>query len=53
MDDTAAFTAAAALDEKTPEALHIASFQISANDLQKFTSDALNTPFKAGPRNFA
>ena len=46
MDDTAAFTAAAALDDETPAALHIASFQVSANDLQQFTAKVLKTPFK-------
>ncbi len=45
MDDTAAFTAAAALDTQAPEALHIASFQVSANDLHKYTVDVLHTPF--------
>ena len=46
MDDTAAYTAAAALDSETPRALHIASFQVSARDLQKFTADVLETPFE-------
>ncbi len=45
MDDTAAFTAAAALDSQAPDALHIASFQVSANDLHKYTVDVLHTPF--------
>ena len=46
MDDTAAFTAAAAMDPSTPEALHIASFQVSANDLRRFTTDVLGSPFQ-------
>ena len=33
MDDAAAFTAAAALDEAAPRALHIASFQLSPREL--------------------
>ncbi|QDK81317.1 NmrA family protein [Spirosoma sp. KCTC 42546] len=33
MDNTAAFTAAAAMDSATPRVLRIASFQISANEL--------------------
>ncbi len=45
MDDTAAYTAAAALDPATPRALHIASFQVSPNDLVAFTKDVLHTPF--------
>lgn len=46
MDDTAGYTAAAALDTDTPRALHIASFQVSARDLAKFTKDMLGTPFE-------
>ncbi len=46
MDDTAAYTAAAALDDTTPRALHIASFQVSANDLQQWTARSLPTPFR-------
>ncbi len=45
MDDTAAYTAAAALDPTTPRALKIASFQVSPNDLVKFTGETLKTPF--------
>ncbi len=45
MDNTAAYTAAAALDASTPKALHIASFQVSASDLVKFTEETLKTPF--------
>ncbi len=33
MDDTAAFTAAAALDAATPRALHVAGSRVSVNDL--------------------
>jgi hypothetical protein len=33
MDDTAAFTAMAAIDEHTPRALHISSFSVSPEDL--------------------
>lgn len=46
MDDTAAYTAAAALDSETPRALRIASFQVSARDLQNFTAEVLKTPFQ-------
>jgi len=46
MDDTAAYTAAAALDPATPKVLRIASFQVSARDLAKFTEDVLKTPFE-------
>lgn len=45
MDDTAAYTAACALDVGTPKALCIASFQVSANDLAQFTKEFLGTPF--------
>jgi nucleoside-diphosphate-sugar epimerase len=45
MDDTASFTAAAALDPTTPRALQTASFQISPRELAKFTAEALKTPF--------
>ena len=45
MDDTAAYTAAAALDPTTPRTLRIASFQVSAVDLAAFTADVLKTPF--------
>jgi nucleoside-diphosphate-sugar epimerase len=46
MNDTAAFTAAAALDPDTPRALHIASFQVSARDLVAFTAKAFGTPYE-------
>lgn len=41
MDDTAAFTAAAALDPKAPAALHCASFRITARQLAAKTGFAL------------
>ena len=37
MDDTAAFTAAAALDDTSPRFLNIASFRVSPNDLATYT----------------
>ena len=46
MEDTAAYTAAAALDTETPRALCIASFQVSARDLVNFTNNVLGTPFE-------
>jgi nucleoside-diphosphate-sugar epimerase len=46
MDDTAAFTAAAALDATTPGALHIASFSVSPNELVDFAAAVLKTPFQ-------
>ena len=46
MDDTAAFTAAAALDPTSPVALHIASFQVSPRELAKFASDDLKAAFE-------
>jgi uncharacterized protein YbjT (DUF2867 family) len=45
MDNAAAYTAAAALDPAAPTALRIASFQLSARDLVKFTQETLHTPF--------
>ena len=45
MDDTAAYTAAAALDPTTPRALRIASFQVSPSQLVTFTEEVLKTPF--------
>jgi hypothetical protein len=41
MDDTAAFTAAAALDPTTPAALHCASFRITARELAERTGFSL------------
>ena len=45
MDNTAAYTAAAALDSTTPPVLRIASFRVSPNDLVRFTAEVLKTPF--------
>lgn len=49
MDDTAAFTAAAALDPDAPPKLNIASFQISPQALQALASDITGTEFKLVP----
>ena len=46
MDDTAAYTAAAAMDPSAPAALRIASFQVSPRDLVRYTADILKDPFK-------
>ena len=46
MDDTAAFTAAAAMDAAAPRALRIASFQVSAKDLVEFTGKTFPAPFE-------
>lgn len=46
MDDTAAFTSAAALDPSAPKELHIASFQMSPNDLVAFSAKTFGQPFK-------
>lgn len=46
MDDSAAYTAAAALDPSTPRALRIASFQVTPRQLAEFTDEVLKTPFK-------
>jgi hypothetical protein len=48
-DDTAAFTAAAALDNTAPKMLRIASFQISPNDLVVMASSIKKTEFKLIP----
>lgn len=45
MDDTAAYTAAAALDDEAPRKLLIAGFQISAKELQQLASKVFNTTF--------
>lgn len=45
MDDTAAFTAAAALDSSTPRFLRTASFQISPNELAAVARQVSGTPF--------
>lgn len=46
MDDIAAYTASAAAATQIPKALHIASFQVSPRELQKFTVEVLGTPFE-------
>lgn len=46
MDDVAAFTSAAALDASAPRTLHIAGFQVSANDLLTFSAEAFGQPYK-------
>lgn len=46
MDDSAAYTSAAALDPSTPRALGIASFSITPRELAKFTDKVLKTPFE-------
>ncbi len=48
-DDTAAYTAEAALDDQSPEILHIASFQLSANQLVDMASELKNKEFKLVP----
>ncbi len=48
-DNTAEFTAAAALDATTPEILRIASFQISANEIAAMGSEVKKTEFKMVP----
>ena len=45
MDDAAAYTAAAALDERAPRALHIASFQLSPRELVIAAKDATGQEF--------
>ncbi len=46
MDNTAAFTAAAAMDPSAPRILRIASFQINANELQTVAEDVTKEPFE-------
>lgn len=46
MDDTAAFTAAAALDPTTPRFLRPASFQISPNELAGVAGQVTGAPFR-------
>jgi NAD(P)-dependent dehydrogenase (short-subunit alcohol dehydrogenase family) len=46
MDDTAAFTAMAALDESAPESLRIASFSVSPNDLVKLGEQNKDSKFQ-------
>lgn len=48
-DDTANFTAAAALDSTTPKILRIASFQISPNELVEMATEIKGTEFKLMP----
>ncbi|HXM27435.1 MAG TPA: NmrA family NAD(P)-binding protein [Chthoniobacterales bacterium] len=46
MNDVAAYTAAAALDQSTPRALRIAGFRVTPRELAKFTNEVLRTPFQ-------
>jgi hypothetical protein len=46
MNDVAAYTAAAALDQSTPRALRIASFCVTPRELAKFTDEVMRTPFQ-------
>ena len=50
MDDTAAFTAAAALDNAAPRDLYIASFQISAPELAQVATQVLDAPFETADK---
>ncbi|AUD04443.1 NmrA family NAD(P)-binding protein [Spirosoma pollinicola] len=45
MDNTAAFTAAAAMDPSAPRILRIASFQINANELKAVAEETMKEPF--------
>jgi NmrA-like family len=49
MDDTADYTAAAAIDPSTPKILRIASFQISPNELVAAGAEVKKTEFKLIP----
>ena len=49
MDNTADYTAAAALDSKTPRVLRIAGFQVSPNDLVKIGAEVKGKEFKLVP----
>ncbi len=49
MDDTADYTAAAAIDVSTPKILRIASFQISPNELVAIGKEVKQTEFKLIP----
>jgi uncharacterized protein YbjT (DUF2867 family) len=49
MDDTADYTAAAAIDPSTPKILRIASFQISPNELIAAGTEVKKTEFKLIP----
>jgi hypothetical protein len=46
MDDTVAYTAAAAMDLFTPVALRVASFRISPSDLVRYTTGRLEGSFQ-------
>lgn len=46
MDDTAAFTALASLDDDTPRDLRIASFKVSPNDLVQLSEQHKNQKFE-------
>ncbi len=46
MDDTAAYTAAAALDATTPRYLRIASFQLSPRELAAVAGEATGAPYE-------
>lgn len=48
-DNTAAYTAAAAMDDSTPKFLQIASFQISPNELAAIGKEVKKTDFKLIP----
>ncbi|RYE25019.1 MAG: NAD-dependent epimerase/dehydratase family protein [Sphingobacteriaceae bacterium] len=48
-DNTAEYTAAAAMDDQTPKFLQVASFQISPNELAALAKDLKNTDFKLVP----
>lgn len=48
-DNTAAYTAEVALDDTAPKILHIASFQLSANDLVKMGKEFKSAAFKLLP----
>ena len=49
MDNTADYTAAAALDSETPKVLRIASFQVSPKDLVEIGGEVKNHEFKLIP----
>ena len=49
MDNTADYTAAAALDSETPKVLRIASFQVSPKDLVEIGGEVKNHEFKLVP----
>ncbi|MEC3874346.1 NmrA family NAD(P)-binding protein [Chryseobacterium salviniae] len=46
LENTAAFTACAALDDHAPRSLSIADFQISPSELQALSENMYNTPFQ-------